>query len=92
MLLETALIGINRGIDRYTYLREEFGHEIIGPADVDGHIVRHVIVVRLGLKQINVCSLIKASLFFRSVAFGDTFSIFLSCMPNIFPLVADSPM
>ena len=36
------------------YLREEFGHEIIVPADVDGHIVRHVIVVRLGLKQIDI--------------------------------------
>lgn len=38
---------------KYTHFREKLGHKIIGPANIDGHIVRHVIVVRLGLKQMN---------------------------------------
>lgn len=43
----------------YTHFREKLGHKIIGPANIDGHIVRHVIIVRLGLKQMNDQKLVK---------------------------------
>lgn len=79
--------GINRYVNCYTHLREEFGHEIIGPADVDGHIVRHVIVVRLGLKTDRHGSLVTLSF---SPASSRLLSDLSLASTNIFPF-ADSP-
>ena len=36
-----------------TYIREEFCHEILRSIDRYGHFVRHVVIVRLGLKKKN---------------------------------------